>query len=276
MIDDLNLNFRSGGFHHCTHLWDSYASGRDHCYKLYIVMKGTATLVIDGNQLILRPKSVYLINGFNIERQFCDEFMDVYWIHFTPESLFMNYYLSKFSSFYEWTFEDIRLQESDYSAIPKLFEYPFSEENNFSSNSSLGLICKIASFILSLLSDILVQHSEQICEESFKAFLRLKPAIEFINNNYHTNITLENIAKQVNLNPIYFLKLFKSSFKITPLEYKMEIRLNKACRYLNETDLSIQEISDALGFCNQFYFSKMFKKHFQEIPSKYKIKKQIP
>lgn len=276
MINDLNLNLLSGGFYYCDPLWSSEITGRDRCYKIYIPVNGEACVVMGGKKHSLVPGNVYFLNGFNLDRQYCSSFMEIYWIHFVPESILLKYFLNKFPGFYSWNLEESHIKESDYSIIPKLFDNPFSQKNNFSANASLGLTCKVISIIFFLISDIMDKQSVEINEQSFKIYLKLKPAIEFINNNFNKNISLKEMAKQINLNHIYFHRLFKSNFKISPLEYLLEKKLNTARRYLTETGLSIQEISDELGFCNQFYFSKMFKKHFDMSPSKYRTYEVVP
>lgn len=276
MINNLSLFLLSGGWHHCTTSWNSKSSSRDHCYKLYIPVSGEATLLIGGKTCLLQPGNIYFINGFRLVEQFCDNCMDIYWLHFIPESLLLNYFLNINLDFYSWKLDDMKLRETDYYMLPSLFENPYSEENIPSLNASFGGTCSITAIILLLIADLAEKQYIIFNEEAYQVYLRLKPAIDFLENNYNKPITLKDIAGQIYLNPIYFHRLFKSYFKITPLEYLLAKRLNMACRYLNEKDLSIREISDSLGFCNQFYFSEIFKKRFGASPSKYRKHKNIP
>ncbi len=276
MISDLNLNLQSGGFHHCTAAWSAGASARNRCYKLYIPVKGEAFLVMNDRTWTLRPGHAYLINGFNIQRQVCRDFMDVYWVHFFPESLFFNYCLSSITDFCSWRIEDIPLKEDDYALIPRLFENPGSEDNRVAPNASLALTCKITSILLDLIGDLVECRGGEVSEESYKLFLRLKPAIDFMNSNLGRKLTLKEISGQVNLSPVYFQKLFKAKLNITPYEYLLEKRLYAARRCLSETDRSISEIADALGFCNQFHFSRTFKRYFLESPSRYRTQHSVP
>lgn len=111
---------------------------------------------------------------------------------------------------------------------------------------------------------------------SYGDYEKLKPAVDFINDNYNKTLRLEEIASKTYLNPIYFLRLFKQNFKITPHQYILKKRLDEAGSMLRRTNLSINDISQRLGFCNQFYFSKMFKNHFGKTPSQYKHSKLLP
>lgn len=57
----------------------------------------------------------------------------------------------------------------------------------------------------------------------------------------------------------YFLKLFKETYKTTPKSYLIHFKIDQATRYLLETDMSIHELSEILGYENQFCFSKQYK-----------------
>lgn len=284
MIQDLNLILLSGGWHHCTPAWsmktgavpDHGLSGLDACYKLYFPVNGAATLTVGGETRLLEAGKVYLFNGFRLEEQCCADFMDVYWLHFIPESLFFNYFLNNNLAIHAWKLTDLSWREDDCALIPSLFENPFGAENTPAPNASFGVTCKVTAMILHLIGDLVDRHLLVFDEEVYQAYLRLKPALDYMEANYANPIGLKDIAAQVYLNPIYFHRLFKSCFRITPQEYLLAKRLNTACRYLNEKSLSIREISEALGFCNQFYFSEMFKKRFGASPSKYRRHQNIP
>ena len=55
-------------------------------------------------------------------------------------------------------------------------------------------------------------------------------------------------------------------------EYILKVKMDKACRYLSETNMTISEISDHLGFSSQRYFSTAFKRSTDKSPSEYRKK----
>jgi len=100
------------------------------------------------------------------------------------------------------------------------------------------------------------------------------PAIEkvckFIEDNYHTDITLEEAASQCSLSSFYFSKLFKKSKKITFIDYLTNRRIEEAKKYLSKTNLSIKEISQCVGYNDPNYFTRVFKRVVSTSPTSYR------
>jgi AraC-like DNA-binding protein len=101
---------------------------------------------------------------------------------------------------------------------------------------------------------------------------RILQAEEFMQEHYAEKLTLERIAKQVDLNPEYFDRLFHQLLKRTPVQYLTIIRLQRAQKFMNETNLSLAEISYRVGFNDPYYFSKVFKKYYGLSPRQFRDK----
>jgi two-component system response regulator YesN len=95
-------------------------------------------------------------------------------------------------------------------------------------------------------------------------------ALALLNENYHTNLTLESIADRVYLNASYFSDLFKKEVGQTFIEYLSHLRVEKAKELLNNFDLKISEIATLTGFDDSNYFAKVFKKYVGMTPSQYR------
>ncbi|MGB8453819.1 MAG: PocR ligand-binding domain-containing protein [Anaerocolumna sp.] len=98
----------------------------------------------------------------------------------------------------------------------------------------------------------------------------IKKAVSYIANNYPADITLENVASQVHLNPAYFSNIFKQSIGSSFKEYLNMVRIEESKRLLSNTDYSIIDIAIAVGFEDQSYFSKVFKKYTGLTPKQFK------
>lgn len=85
-------------------------------------------------------------------------------------------------------------------------------------------------------------------------------AKKYIDENYEKPITLSDMAGTVNLNPVYFHRVFKNAMGITPGKYLQNIRLSTAKKLLEVTGKPIEEISFLCGFSSQAYFSDFFKR----------------
>ena len=73
------------------------------------------------------------------------------------------------------------------------------------------------------------------------------------------NISVEDIASTCGLNRSYFGKIFKNAVGKSPQEFLLNYRMIKACELLKLTQLSIGDISSAVGYDNQLHFSRAFK-----------------
>ncbi|MGK0465286.1 MAG: AraC-like DNA-binding protein [Clostridium sp.] len=89
----------------------------------------------------------------------------------------------------------------------------------------------------------------------------IKQAIEFIDTNYSRKISVQEIAGYVGINRKYLSQLFSDILNIPPQNYLINFRLQKACDLLTSSTLSINEISNSIGYNDPFLFSKIFKKH---------------
>ncbi|MBR3772382.1 MAG: helix-turn-helix domain-containing protein [Clostridium sp.] len=86
-------------------------------------------------------------------------------------------------------------------------------------------------------------------------------AMAYIQENYEKEeLTLEFIAKYVNVTPQHFSKIFKEETKCTYVEWLANIRMEKAKRLLLQGNMSIRDVGSAVGINDANYFSRKFKK----------------
>lgn len=87
----------------------------------------------------------------------------------------------------------------------------------------------------------------------------IKEALNYIEQNFQNDITIEDIAAVCGINRSYFGKIFRNSIGRSPQEFLMNYRMVKATELLKLTSLSIAEIGSAVGYENQLHFSRAFK-----------------
>jgi len=83
---------------------------------------------------------------------------------------------------------------------------------------------------------------------------------QYIVQHYREPIKLEDLSKLVNRSPAYVSAAFKHATGKSPLEYMHEVRVSAARDLILNTEMSIEEISEYLGYCNQSYFGQKYKK----------------
>lgn len=98
----------------------------------------------------------------------------------------------------------------------------------------------------------------------------IKRAVNYINDNYKKNITLDSISSYVHLNSSYFSTLFKKETGMKFSDYLNKVRIEESKKLLKDINYSILEISLEVGFEDQSYYSKVFKKVTGMTPKDYR------
>ncbi|MCH1624132.1 AraC family transcriptional regulator [Fredinandcohnia quinoae] len=88
---------------------------------------------------------------------------------------------------------------------------------------------------------------------------RLNKVIEYIDENYNEQHSVEEMAQLANLSTYYFCRLFKSATGKSLVQYINDLRIEKAHYLLMNTDMNITEIALQTGFTNVNYFSRYYK-----------------
>ncbi len=101
----------------------------------------------------------------------------------------------------------------------------------------------------------------------------VKNVLKYIEENYASQITSLDAAKQIGYNHSYFCRLFKENFNKNFGEYLNIYRIYKARELLEKTDLLVAQISTCVGFNTFSYFTSSFKKYIGVLPSKYRNSK---
>jgi AraC-like DNA-binding protein len=99
----------------------------------------------------------------------------------------------------------------------------------------------------------------------------IRKSCQYIRNNaFKDKINISELAKDADLSIEHFIRLFKQYYDVTPKQYAISLRIDRATELLKVTDKSISEISEICGFSSIFYFNKLFKQTYNMTPSKYR------
>ncbi len=225
-------------------------NGRDD-YFIFYVLKGKSSIVMDGiAQTVSQGDFVFYDFGDRQEYKHLSEFeTEVYWLHFggrNAKKILLDLGITKSMVLHcdtdlSFHFENI-LRELTYK----------KEHYHKIITGSIYMI------FASAVRKITVSDSE------------LDIVISSMNRMENNSLTIDNYAKMCNLSRSHFIKRFKEYTGDSPIRFKNRIIINNAKWYLKNTNCSISEISNILGFENIYYFSNMFKKQIGISPLGYR------
>lgn len=91
----------------------------------------------------------------------------------------------------------------------------------------------------------------------------------------NADLSIEEIAKQCGVSESGLRKSFKDSIGVSPMKYRMDLKIEKSKQMIESTDTPINEIADLLGFYDAAYFCKIFRKKVGMTPKTYSCSKRL-
>ncbi|WP_136480749.1 AraC family transcriptional regulator [Cognatitamlana onchidii] len=197
------------------------------------------------NQYFIIPKGTPHSYGSNKQNPW-----SIYWIHFlgtlSEDYAFLTQNpLTIFPSYIDRIDNRIELFEEMFQNL----EMGFSIENIQYAN--ICLIHFLASF------KFLDQYRQIRKQDESDSILK---SILYMKSNITESISLQELAKGANLSASQFSLLFKRKTGKSPLDYMIQLRIQKACELLDNTNLKIKDISAKVGYHDPYYFSRIFTK----------------
>ncbi len=123
-------------------------------------------------------------------------------------------------------------------------------------------------YVRQIIENVSKEHVERIINK--RILLQLN-VLKYINENIgNQNLSVASIAEKFEMSPSYLSKQFKSLFGIALLEYIQKAKVNEAARLLLYSDMSVNDISNALGFVNTNVFIRLFKKLIGTPPGEFR------
>jgi len=139
---------------------------------------------------------------------------------------------------------------------------------------------------ITVASELLNYNGDKLIDYSFQTFIyitsyvRPQNSIDYSNHivkatriylesHYANDISLEDMAEQVNISPQYFSKLIKKTTGFNFIDWLSMLRVKKAKELLTNSNLTVKEVCFMVGYKDPNYFSRIFKKRIGITPSEY-------
>jgi AraC-like DNA-binding protein len=134
--------------------------------------------------------------------------------------------------------------------------------------------CKNVLEIYQLIYEFQIEYAQQVKEtrEKLSRFSYVEECKNYIVSHLRTRFTVEDIAKELNINRSYLSRQFSKSEGMSIQQYILRKRIDVASNMLKFSEESILTISDYLCFATQSHFGKAFKQQTGMTPQKYRKK----
>lgn len=137
------------------------------------------------------------------------------------------------------------------------------------SLKKVGYEMRSTGYLYELLSQFYFEYTK---EQNSVLYQRLLPAKEYIEQNFKSPITLEQLAFISNMSVTNFRREWKKMYSDTPMQHRDAIRLYYAKEYLNSGYYTVSEIAEKCGFDDVSYFVRFFKQKIGLTPGEFKKK----
>ena len=256
-------------------------------FEVVYICKGTGYHFINGTKTPTEKGDLFFL-GFNSVHTFKPISQDFSWINccFLPDAIDPELYNSqnvddilKFAIFGNlFTHQKIRLSDIKIHGIMSQFDNLFNEMYIEYSKCATGYQEVLKNYLSILLIRIFRSINLTSNMEKSKEY-QAEDIVDLVLNFFKSsssfeNIKLKDIAEKAYMSPKYFSNLFKKKTGETLTGFLLKIKIEKACIMLENTNMSIVEIMEYIGYKDTKYFYSIFAEATGETPGQYRKLKQ--
>ena len=220
---------------------------------LYYIMKGSATIICNGDtHLEMKAGNWYLLPTGTSVKYWCDDFMEEFAFHFKLCDIDHSDLLSRAGRPYELPIK------KDISDI--LFSLLEKE--------STASAIELQNIVFSELLDFIDTYNIKLNQPKLSPCV--SKSIAYITKNLSIQLSATDLSKYAFVSKSTLEKCFRLELGFSVHEYIFDAVMLKASELLRNSSMTIRDISESLGFCDQFYFSNQFKKKFRKSPRNFR------
>ncbi|MDO4491369.1 MAG: AraC family transcriptional regulator [Lachnospiraceae bacterium] len=253
------------GIEQCSPRARSGPEGKE-MYLVYAVLSGTGTCRVgDADQMITAGQAFLIRPGEDAVLRADEQEPWTYtWIGFVGYNAFSVVQEMGFSQ--EIPVMDLKNPELVRDSIGRILQ---AREQSFTDE------LRRKTHFYETVTHLVENHEERkiSSEEKKSAALRKKyvrRAADYIIANYTKKIRISEIADEIGLNRSYLTNIFKKEMNMSPQDFLITFRLEKAAQLLRESTDSVRTIAYSTGYEDSLLFSKAFKQKYHMTPSRYR------
>lgn len=222
------------------------------------IIKGDVFTVLPGEIHYYRECENFRIYNVCVAKDFLDSF--------AGELKTLEHFQNFFSSRRPFQVNMLHLLPADFEAVEGLLRQLIRCKCSQKSSRFLAFRITFLQFMLALFDGTASNWKKTPTQVDDRLFT----LIEKLEEHPERKINLEELAKKNAMSVSNLAHKFKNAIGVSPIEYCNLLRLSRAKKQLEETNLSLNEIAAANGFCDSNYLGRLFKKHYGIAPVSYR------
>lgn len=246
-----------GFFPKANHHYREREEGTEEYILLYCV-EGEGYIYVEEKMYTLHSREAFCIPRNKKHRYYASEQnpWSIFWVHFKGENT--GYYPLE-----ERQVIQINSRHAE-NRIITLFDVLFRV---LERNYTMGNFIYISQVLALILSEIYFREKvDEVSDQS----RHITAMVRYMYKHMNQHLTLEDLCRDFELSKSYINASFKKYANRAPIDFFINLKMQEACKLLKSTDLYIVEISQELGYDDQYYFSRIFKKVIGVSPKEYR------
>lgn len=245
--------------------------------EILFVLKGKINVTIESETYEVEEKEIEIINTEEAHRIYSDD----------KENRVLIFHI------------DLNFFQKFYDDIKNLFFYVNSSDEGAQRGESYDITRSYLSIVLcelvqrqddydEMIEETLIEllyhlinnfhylmYEKEEIKDNEEQLERYHRIVKYIYNNYNNKISLQDIAKKEFLSAHYLSHEIKNTMGLSFKEFVNLTRVEESIKLLLDTDMTISDISEEIGFSHSRYYNKYFKKHYKLTPKQYRKKYKI-
>lgn len=250
--------------------------GQEHClprkkneqrkkkyHSLHFILYGFGTLYCGNEKISLGKGNAFLLYA-NEEYNYIPNPVDPWsyiWVDFYGEDLDGLFEACGFTK------ENPYVRMTEYERLIDLLKQLVEKYNG---NELQSMVC--SAYTLLVFGQLIEYKNryQKISEKGSVLFKQFRDILDYVNNNYRMNLTLDQIADDMCVSERQLIYMFRRNIEMTPINYINKFRISNACELLKQKDLKIETVAEMVGIEDEKYFMRMFTKWKGMSPSEYR------
>lgn len=209
---------------------------------------------ISANQVVILPARVPHQYGANPADPW-----SIYWLHFSGLQA------DSFQQFLHGSGQTVPITIVPNDERFRLFDDIFAHLTmSFNPDNLIFAACCLSHFLATFRESVYKQAVQADTGDAVSA------SIDFMKQRLHQSLTLAQLADQAGLSISHYSALFRRKTQSSPMNFFNFLRMQEACRLLENTTMRIKEIAAQLGFNDPYHFSRTFHQFIRHSPRQYR------